>query len=399
MRAKDHPLFGPNSGCGRLSFPTDLLRQILALSSPGEQEQQSEEEEGKDSTRHRGARAKKEEETTENSDSDYESVSESEYDETDSPKQKAQMTSPQKSQTAKTTSKRKRKSPVVVRHTKVLSKRKPRLTEGQKSPKKKKKAFDKPTATSETKKIQQVIRKYTACCNCSLRCSKRCHKWREYQREHAHKCSSNRKIHASNRTTQGHYGLHLCGEFTQKRMLCSAHFEKVRGDTLNNKPVWQSLENSNLWLWMTKSGSWMVGTTKNKRSGLERGFLVSDGPPGRNPTYVKRWKVWSNSKGWRVDTTARVTGYKYREWIQRIKDMNASVQTKARSQAVALRVSGAQEELSMLINGYFILQSDLYNLRPLYRKYPAEDIWVRFGPDGDWIISTGTDKDENSSGG
>ena len=179
-------------------------------------------------------------------------------------------------------------------------------------------------------------------------------------------------------------------------MLCSVHFEKVRGDTLNSKPVWRSLENCNLWLWMTSNGSWMIGSTKNKLSGLERGFLVSSGP-GRNPTCVKTWKVWSG-KAWHVDATARVTGYKFREWTQRIKDMNASVQTKARSQAVALRVSGAQEELSMLINGYYVLQTDLYNFRPLYRKYPAEDIWVRFGPDGDWTISAGTDKEENTSG-
>ena len=94
----------------------------------------------------------------------------------------------------------------------------------------------------------------------------------------------------------------------------------------------------------------------------------------------------------------RVTGYNQREWKRHLAHMAATIRTTARNQAAAVCVTGAQGMLAMLINGYYVLQTNFYNSRPLYRKFPDEDIWLRFGPDGEWTISSGDDKEKNTSG-
>ena len=149
-------------------------------------------------------------------------------------------------------------------------------------------------------------------------------------------------------------------------------------------------------LWYTKKGSWIVGRADSKGAGLERGFVVSEGPAGPNPTCVTTWKVWSG-KHWQINESVKLTGYKFRAWNRYITKMQASVQENARRKSTAICVYGAKDQLAVLINGYYVLQTTLYNMRPLYQKFPGEDIWLRFGPDGDWTISTGPDKEANNS--
>ena len=237
MRARDHPLFGPYSGRGQISFPSDLLRQILALSSPEEQEQESEEDEkdeGLTRLKNASTRANKVDDFDKNIEPHIEDLSADEQvgnDRTDRKREEIKSRqsyrrqcsiSTKKSQTSKSTefqatiiSKRKRESPVARRHTKVLSKWKPRLTEREKCPKKKKKAFETSTATTGTKKIFQVLHELTK-------------REKISRRAYVQTCSSNRKL---TRTIAYHRVIMvcMCPVSLSTRRCCAAFTSKKYG--------------------------------------------------------------------------------------------------------------------------------------------------------------------------
>ena len=146
-----------------------------------------------------------------------------------------------------------------------------------------------------------------------------------------------------------------------------------------------------------------IDATRRRWEGKARAetLVRSMGSPGDNPSKAKKWKAWSKHKQAFVVQALVIQVFSRAEWAdeqERLDKITAAILIKAGQEASVLVMSGMSGPMGMRCNGtYSLVVGKAQNMRPLYRQEENTDLWLRMGPEGDWIVSNTQDKNKNNS--